>query len=119
MNGMNGMHDVHDVHELPLYAAGGTPLEGPVTGQQKAAEASDPFVATAVTIDTPGYDGMEAMARCLVEEFARSGWPRARIERLFKMPAFAAPYAVYRSRGDDFVRTLLNDVLGFAARGEH
>ena len=86
------------------------------TGDRKEAESTDPFIATAVMVDTPGYDGMEAMARCFVEEFARSGWPRQRIQRMFAMPAFAAPHAVYQSRGASFVDELIDGVLGPVAQ---
>ena len=54
-----------------------------VSGRNKAAEPTDPYVATAVSLSTPGYDGIAAMGRAFVEEFALMGWPRERIARMF------------------------------------
>ncbi len=82
------------------------------TGQSKVAEPTDPYMATAVAYSTPGYDGMAAMARAFVEEFARLGWPRDRIARMFRMPRYVAAHAVYRDRGPEFVERLITDVLG-------
>ena len=81
-------------------------------GARKTAEASDPYIATAVAIDTPGYDGMAAMARTFVEEFALTGWSREHIAHMFSRPQFAAAYAVYRARGAAFVDELIREVLG-------
>jgi len=98
-----------------MTARGGTPQVIPlvdITGRNKIAEGTDPYVATAVTLATPGYDGMAAMARAFVEEFAMVGWSRARITRMFANPRYAAAHAVYRARGPEFVEALLEDVLG-------
>ncbi len=82
------------------------------SGRDKGAESTDPLFATAVEVPTPGYDGMAAMARAFIEEFALMGWPRDRISRMFTVPTFAGPYAVYRERGADFVEGLIAEVLG-------
>jgi hypothetical protein len=82
------------------------------SGRLKAAEATDPYVASAVAISTPGYDGTAAMARTFVEEFARIGWPRDRISRMFRQPRYAAAYAVYQTRGPEFVAEVISAVLG-------
>ncbi len=78
----------------------------------KGAEPTDPFVATAVSLPTPGHDGMALMARAFVEEFALMGWSRERIERMFRMPRYVAANAVWRARGPAFVSALIDDVLG-------
>ncbi len=77
----------------------------------KHLEADDPFQPVAMAFDTPGYDGMEAMARCFVEEYALMGWPAARIFKLFTVPEFAASYAVYQQRGPDYVRALIASIV--------
>ncbi len=82
------------------------------TGRVKVSEATDPYEAIAVAVPTPGHDGMAAMARVFVEEFAMLGWPRERIARMFRIPRYVGPHAVYRSRGPQFVETLLDEVLG-------
>jgi hypothetical protein len=81
----------------------------------KGAEASDPFEAMAVLVDCPpGYDGVAAMARAFVEEYAMLGWGRERIMKLFRDPRYAGTHAVYHERGEAFVQGLLDDVLGVA-----
>ncbi len=82
------------------------------SGRAKVAEPTDPYEAVAVGVSTPGYDGAAAMARVFVEEFARLGWDRARIARMFRVPRYVGPHAVYRARGAAFVAALLDDVLG-------
>jgi hypothetical protein len=89
----------------------------PATGREKAAEPTDPYVATAVALDTPGHDGAAAMTRTFIEEFARLGWSRERIERMFRIPRYVAAHAVYRARGPEFVAAMIEDVLG-SAHGE-
>ena len=92
--------------DIPL-----TPL-GQAAGQRKMAEPTDPFMATAVSLDTPGYDGVAAMGRTFVEEFALMGWSRERIARMFTVPKFVAAHHVYRTRGPEFVEALISEVLG-------
>ncbi len=88
------------------------------SGAMKGAEPTDPFLATAVGIPTPGHDGMGLMARVLVEEFALMGWSRQRLERMFRTPRYVAAHAVYLQRGPEFVSALIDDVLG-PARQHH
>ena len=78
----------------------------------KEFEPDDPLAPVAVMLDTPGHDGMELMARCFIEEFALMGWPGNRIYRLFTIPEYAASYSVYVERGGDYVRSLIESVLG-------
>jgi len=92
----------HD-NEVPLVSS---------AGSDKVAEPTDPYVATAVSFATPGYDGMAAMARAFVEEFALMGWPAEHILRLFATPSFAGAHVVYRERGADYVHALIDDVFG-------
>jgi hypothetical protein len=84
----------------------------PASGREKVAEATDPYIATAVALDTPGHDGAAAMTRTFIEEFARLGWSRERIQRMFRIPRYVAAHAVYRARGPAFVAAMIEDVLG-------
>ena len=83
-----------------------------VSGASKEAEPTDPYLATAVGLPTPGYDGIAAMGRAFVEEFALMGWSRQRLERMFRMPRYVAAHTVYRQHGPAYVTALINDVLG-------
>ena len=88
------------------------------SGGEKMAEPTDPLMATAVALPTPGYDGLAAMGRTFIEEFAVMGWPRERIARMFTMPKFAAAHVVYRARGPEFIEELITAVLGTPEREE-
>ena len=83
-------------------------------GHEKMAEPTDPYVATAVALPTLGYDGLAAMARTFVEEFALMGWPRERVLRMFTIPRYVAAHAVYVTRGPAFVEALVDEVFGRA-----
>ncbi len=78
----------------------------------KEFELEDPFQPVAVSLATPGYDGLEAMARCFVEEFAMMGWPPERVFRLFTVPDFAGSYSVFQERGEGYVKDLIASVFG-------
>jgi hypothetical protein len=80
----------------------------------KEFEPEDPFQPVAVALVTPGYDGMQAMARCFVEEFAIMGWPPKRIFRLFTIPEFAGSYSVMQERGEAYVKSIIASVFGMA-----
>ena len=85
----------------------------------KGAEAEDPLEAMAVAVDCPpGYDGVEAMARAFIEEYAMMGWSREHILRLFQNPRYAGTHAVYHERGEAFIHSLLDDVLCVAPAQE-
>ena len=93
------------------------PLPEPSTiastsGRDKVAEATDPYIATAVALSTPGHDGAAEMTRTFIVEFARMGWPRHKIERMFRIPRYVAAHAVYLARGPEFVAAMIEDVLG-------
>jgi len=82
------------------------------SGSAKQAEATDPFVPTAVSLATPGHDGVKAMGRTYVEEFAMLGWPRERVARMFTVRRYAAAAAVMQALGEDGVEALITEVFG-------
>ncbi len=51
-------------------------------------------------------------ARCLVEEYALFGSTATEVGSLFESPAYGLPHAIFRRRGADFVRTLVEEVFG-------
>jgi hypothetical protein len=64
----------------------------------------DPMEFTGVAL--PG-DTQEAMAECFVEEYVMQGFTDGMILRLFTHPFFAGTHAIYRSRGEEFVKALI------------
>lgn len=93
--------------ELPVVNGNGA-----FHGRDKAAEPGDPYMPTAVAVDTPGHDGMALMARVFVEEYALMGWNRKMIRRMFENPRFVGPNEVLRERGEAFIDELIASVLG-------
>ncbi len=82
-------------------------------GARKSYETSDPLEAIAVRIPWDGEgDGLEAMARCFIEEYARMGWDPPRIAKLFANPYFAGTNGVLELRGSDWVQRLIGEVFG-------
>lgn len=80
---------------------------------EKDFEGDDPMEFVAVRFPVAhGVDGDEVMARCFVEEYAMMGMPRDRILRLFKSRFFAGTHAILDSRGEEFVRRIIDDVYG-------
>ena len=49
----------------------------------------------------------EAMAETFVEEYMRLGWDEARLMKLFTHPFYQATHAVYRLKGEAYVRDLI------------
>jgi len=81
----------------------------------KELEADDPYALVGQGFPCPeDLDPAGGMARCFVEEFALLGCPAGVVMDLFRSPFYQGPHAVYRARGEDFVRDLIRDVYGTA-----
>ncbi len=70
----------------------------------KPVEPDDPLEL--VGVGCPGGDA-EQMARCLVEEYVRLGVSDAQLLALFRSPFYAAAHALYRARGEAWIRGLV------------
>lgn len=71
---------------------------------RKPPEPDDPTVLVGVSL--PGGDP-DLMAECLVDEYARLGLGDEALLRIFRNPTFTAAYAIWRQRGDPYVRALI------------
>ncbi len=81
----------------------------------KDLESGDPFELVGVS-RPPGMsvDADRETARCLIEEYALTGFAASEIRDLFASPAYTMPHAIYRRRGAQFVTDLVADVFGDA-----
>jgi hypothetical protein len=70
----------------------------------KEAEPEDPMLLAGVSF--PG-NAEEEMAECFVEEYILQGFGDADLLRLFTAPFFAGTHAVYRARGEAYVKDLI------------
>lgn len=81
----------------------------------KDLESNDPFELVGV-----GYpfgiaeETDRETARCIVEEYALTGFAAGEILALFASPRYALPHAIYLRRGRDFVTGLVAEVFGGA-----
>ena len=78
-----------------------------VTGRNKEPKADDPMELLVTTV--AGGDP-QVMATCIIEEFAHLGMGEAELLGLFQNPAYQT-HALYRERGEAWVRDLIRDVL--------
>ena len=67
-------------------------------------EPDDPMGLVGVGI--PGGEP-DLMAECLVEEYVRLGTSDAQLLAIFKNPFFAGAHALYRSRGEERIKTVI------------
>ena len=76
------------------------------TELEKEFEDEDPMALVGMVM--PGEPGqLEAMAECLVEEYVRLGWDETRLMVLFHNPMFLATHRIYRQKGEQYVRELI------------
>jgi len=79
----------------------------------KHLESGDPFELVGVSRpDGMSVDADREMGRCLIEEYALTGFAASEIRALFANPAYTMPHAIYRRRGAQFVSDLVTDVFG-------
>lgn len=76
-------------------------------GRDREPEADDPMELRMIPV--PGGDPV-FMATCLVEEYARLGLDEEAILALFRQPIYQT-HALYRERGEAWVRELIRGVL--------
>ena len=57
----------------------------------------------------PGGD-VEEMAETIVEEFLKIGLDDDELLGLFRSPVYYTPHAIYREKGEEYVRTLIASV---------
>ncbi len=77
----------------------------------KPLEPEDPMALVGVQLEQgPDDNALTEMARCFVEEYARMGWSGERILRLFRNPFYRGPHQILRTKGEDFVRSLIEIV---------
>ena len=75
---------------------------------------TDPMTLHGVVLDAdepPPLEAVREMAECFVEEYARLGFDRGRILRIFANPGYAGPNMAYEMLGEKDVFKLVDDVL--------
>lgn len=79
----------------------------------KGLEGNDPFELVGVPhAGEVDFETDVTTARCIVEDYALSGFSGREILQLFSSPAYGLPHAIFRRRGPEFVHDLVSDVFG-------
>ncbi|MFQ5742906.1 MAG: hypothetical protein ACE5HV_04875 [Acidobacteriota bacterium] len=86
--------------------AGGEHLA--VHGSAKAAEPTDPLDLIGAMV--PGGD-VDELARCFIEEYAAMGYGSEQILSLFRQPRYLAVHPIYRLKGEEAVRQMIEETL--------
>ena len=73
----------------------------------KAYDEDDPMELMGLAL--PGGDA-DAMAECLVDEFARMGYDEEALLGLFRNPFYTGAHAIYRLQGEVYVRSIIERV---------
>ncbi len=79
----------------------------------KDVESEDPLEIVGVVLDRPIDDeGLDAMARTFVEEYALMGWSGKRILAMFRQPFYGGAHSAYERLGEDRITALVEEVCG-------
>jgi len=75
-------------------------------------EASDPHELVGVVLPAEP-EAMREMAYVFADEFARLGFTRARILRLFRNPFYAGAHGAYRALGEEAIAAIVEECTAF------
>ncbi len=72
----------------------------------------DPFdlVGTIVPMEE-GRDGLDEMARTIIQEFITIGWSDKVILHMFKKARYRGPHSIYKQRGEEYIKTLIEEEI--------
>ena len=79
----------------------------------KHLEREDPFELVGTGYPVANAEETDRQtARCIIEEYALSGFTATEILGLFESPLYGFPNAILRRRGTEFVGRLVGEVFG-------
>ena len=78
---------------------------------QKEYSLKDPFEMVGIQLPNQSETQLRDMALCFAEEFVREGWDKDKIHLLFHHPFYQGPYSVWKQKGDDFVRSVIEEAI--------
>jgi hypothetical protein len=77
----------------------------------KRVDPDDPMELVGVALEEdPDDAALTEMAWSFVEEYARMGWDREQILRLFRSPSFHLPHRIWQAKGEEFILELAGTV---------
>ncbi len=69
----------------------------------------DPMEMVAVELPGQSEEQLREMALCFAEEFIRDGWSEEKLFAMFQNPFYQGPYLVWQQKGDEFVRSVIQE----------
>lgn len=78
---------------------------------KKEFESEDPMEIIGVELPHQSKEQLHDMALCFAEEFIRDGWDQEKIFQMFKTPFYQGPHLVWKQKGDDFVKSVIQEAL--------
>jgi hypothetical protein len=76
---------------------------------------TDPTMLVGVALPTDA-DTTEDMAYVFAEEFARSGFNKKKLMRIFKTPFYAGAHRAYLELGEEAIETIVDECLAIWGR---
>jgi hypothetical protein len=75
--------------------------------EHKPFEEDDPLELIAAGPFATEEDCLEEMARTFIDEYARLGWNRKQLLKLFRDPFYQGPHLIYQTKGEAFISQLI------------
>ena len=69
----------------------------------------DPIEIVGIELSHQTESQLHDMALCFAEEFVREGWNKERLLKMFQSPFYQGPYLVWKQKGDDFVKSIIDE----------
>ncbi|MBI4230169.1 MAG: hypothetical protein HY608_04965 [Planctomycetes bacterium] len=82
------------------------------------ADPADPMELVGVELPAASDAELTEMTDCFIEEFARMGWSRAKVLKLFRTPFYAAAHRVWLAKGERFVTDRIARLAFFFSESE-
>ena len=72
----------------------------------------DPFdlVGTIVPMEE-GRDGLDEMARTIIQEYITIGWGEQVIFHMFSKEKYRGPHSIYKQRGEEYIKKLIEEEI--------
>lgn len=74
------------------------------------AHSDDPMELKGVGFSGQSERDLREMTTAIIDEYMRIGWKAESILLLFRNPHFRMTHAIYREKGEEFVRELIEEV---------
>lgn len=83
-----------------------------MTELKKGFEEDDPYAFVGIGFAVPeDIDAAGEMARTIIEEYALMGYTYADILSMFLNPSFLGPYSIFQSRGAEYVKQMIEEIV--------